>query len=317
MDSFQNLTGPLVCLGECMVEFRRDGPDCWRQGFAGDSLNVAWALAALSACPVDYATLIGTDAISDAMLAFIAGAGIGTDRIGRVTDRSVGLYTIATDDRGERSFSYWRGESAARLLAAKPGAVAARLHGAGLVYLSGISAAILGPEGRDHLLADLATLRGQGVRIVYDPNYRPRLWPDAQTMRRFTRQMIGLCDLVLPTFDDEAAAFGDTDAAASLSRLSDWGATEVVVKNGPDATLIGHQGQVLAVAPPAALLPLDTTGAGDSFNGAYLAARLIGLSPAQAARRAHAVAAGVVMTPGALVAQSLLRDRFAGDQAGT
>jgi 2-dehydro-3-deoxygluconokinase len=56
--------------------------------------------------------------------------------------------------------------------------------------------------------------------------------------------------------------------------------------------------------------PVDTTGAGDSFNGSYLAARLAGLSPPEATRKAHAVAAAVVQVRGALAPFETLRAAF-------
>lgn len=307
---------PILCLGECMVEFFDTGDGCWRRGFAGDTLNVAWALRALlpDTIPVDYVTRVGRDDVSEAMLAFFEGAGIGTARIGRDRDRTVGLYTIATDDRGERSFSYWRGTSAARGLADDVAALGEALTGARLVYLSGITAAILGPQGREGLLAALEVVRAAGARVAYDPNYRPRLWESADAMRAFAPRITALADIVLPTFDDEAAGFGDTSPVATVSRLASWGSAEVIVKNGTDPTLVAFDGETDEVAPGRTVVPVDTTGAGDSFNGGYLAARLQGLEPGAATRRAQGVAAKVVTERGALVAQEALRK--AGGLAG-
>jgi 2-dehydro-3-deoxygluconokinase len=202
----QKATGPVLAIGECMVEFFDRGDGFWQRGFAGDTLNVAWALRALlpADVPVGYVTRVGQDAVSQAMVDFIAAAGIGTASISRDPDRTVGLYTIATDAAGERSFSYWRQASAARHLADDEGALATGLTGARLVYLSGITAAILAPAGRATLLTALKQAKAQGARIVHDPNHRPRLWQSRAAAQAFARQIAGLADILLPSFDDEA-----------------------------------------------------------------------------------------------------------------
>jgi 2-dehydro-3-deoxygluconokinase len=305
----QEATGPVLAIGECMVEFFDRGDGCWQRGFAGDTLNVAWALRALlpADVPVGYVTRVGQDAVSQAMVDFIAAAGIGTASISRDPDRTVGLYTIATDAAGERSFSYWRQASAARHLADDAEALATGLTGARLVYLSGITAAILAPAGRATLLAALQRAKAQGARIVHDPNHRPRLWQGRAAAQAFARQIAGLADILLPSFDDEATAFGDADPAATAARLTGWGCGEVVVKNGARETLLALRGQTSRHLPPQGLHPIDTTGAGDGFNGGYLAARLMGQDPEAAVRTAQAVAARVVMQRGALVPPDALR----------
>ncbi len=301
--------GGVFSIGECMVEFFDRGDGCWQRGFAGDTLNVAWTLRALlpAEVPVGYVSRVGRDAVSDAMVDFIAAAGVGTEGISRDPERTVGLYTIATDAGGERSFTYWRQASAARRLAGDGPALADRLRGARLVYFSGITAAIIGPEGRAALLAALAEAREAGALLAYDPNYRPRLWEDAGAMRSFARQIAGLADILLPTFEDEAAAFGDADPQATAGRLAGWGCGEVVVKDGARETLLFQNGEPSRHLPPQGLRPVDTTGAGDSFNGGYLAARLMGLAPAAAVPLAQAVAARVVMERGALIPPDTLR----------
>ena len=298
----------VISIGECMVEFLRQDDGLWRQGFAGDSLNVAWAMRALmpQGAVVDYLTRVGTDAMSEAMLAMLRGAGIGTGSVTRDLRRTVGLYTIQTDAEGERSFSYWRSDSAARGLAEDPRQLAAALDGADLVYLSGITLAILPPADRAQLLAVLGARGARPFRVAFDPNIRPRLWPDLGAAAKAVTQMAALADILLPTHDDEAQAFGDADALATLARYRALGVPEVVVKDGRQPTRFDCEGVAgaRAVDPVAAV---DTTGAGDSFNGAYLSARLGNASVAEALAVAQRVSAAVVGQRGALVAPALLR----------
>lgn len=298
----------VVCIGECMVEFLRQDDGLWRQGFAGDSLNVAWAMRAIlpAGAKVDYLTRVGTDALSEAMLDMLRIAGIGTGTITRDPKRTVGLYTIQTDSVGERSFSYWRSDSAARGLAEDAGLLASALAGADLVYLSGITLAILPTADRDRLMAALGERGTRPFQVAFDPNIRPRLWPDLQTATNVVTQMAGMADILLPTHEDEHLAFGDADSGTTLARYRGLGVPEVVVKDGKQPTVFESDGEV-GIRPVAPAIAVDTTGAGDSFNGAYLAARLGGATMAEAIAQAQGVSAAVVGQRGALIAVDVLR----------
>jgi 2-dehydro-3-deoxygluconokinase len=303
----------VVCIGECMVEFLRQDDGLWRQGFAGDSLNVAWTMRALlpADANVDYLTRVGTDALSEAMLDMLRAAGIGTGTITRDPKRTVGLYTIQTDSAGERSFAYWRSDSAARGLAEDEGHLAAVLAGSDLVYLSGITLAILPPSDRDRLMTALGERGSRPFLVAFDPNIRPRLWPDIETATDVLTRMAGMADILLPTHEDEHLAFADVDAGATLVRYRGLGVPEVVVKDGKRPTVFECDGKV-GIRPVAPALAIDTTGAGDSFNGAYLVARLGGATMAEAIALAQRVSAAVVGHRGALLAADALRAAAAG-----
>lgn len=290
-----------VAVGEAMLELSGAGGEFWRMGVAGDTLNTLWYAAPRlpPGWTADYLTRIGTDPFSDRIAAFLAAAGIGTAHVQRDPDRGPGLYAISLDG-GERRFTYWRGQSAARHLADDAAALAAGLAGAGLVYLSGITLAILAPDRRAALLAAVAAA---GAPLAFDPNYRPRLWESPAAARDWTGRAARAARWVLPSADDEAAAFGDADAAATLARYRDWGVPEVAVKAGGAAVHLWH-GQTRRIDDLPRVDPVDTTGAGDSFNAGFLAARLGGAAPADAVRAGHALAARVVQGYGALVPEA-------------
>lgn len=291
----------VLAMGEVMVELSAAGPGLWRQGIAGDTFNTAFYLAALRPdWRIGYATRLGQDAMSDAALEAIAAGGIDTDAITRDPERSIGLYMIALKN-GERSFSYWRGQSAARLMAEDPAWLKASFDAADVIYLSGITLAILSPAARERLLHAL-----QGRRVAFDPNIRPRLWDSPQALCDTITRAAALADIVLPSFDDEAAAFGDADPAATAARYAAAGAAEVVVKNGSGPLALWSGGARHDLPAPQPVTPLDTTGAGDSFNAGYLAARLGGADPASAVRAGQALAAQVVCHPGALMPEAAL-----------
>ncbi len=285
-----------------MVELAAAEGGLWQMGIAGDTLNTAWYARALlpEGWGVAYATVIGRDAFSERVPPFLAGAGIATDRVARHGSRAIGLYAISVTG-GERSFSYWRDSSAARTLADDPARLARLIDGADLLHVSGITLAILPAEGRRTLFAAISTAREAGTRVSFDPNIRPKLWESAGAARAAIAEMAGLADIALPSFDDEAALFGDADTAATLARYAEAGAETVVVKDGGAAIEALHAGERLRLDGLARAVPVDTTGAGDSFNGALLAEVVAGRAIGPAVRRAHEVASRVVGHRGALM----------------
>lgn len=287
-----------VAIGECMVELAPQDDGLLRQGFAGDTFNMAWYLKRQRPdWAVDYLGAVGTDAMSTTMLEFMQGAGIGTAHVARRKHRTVGLYLISLKD-GERSFSYWRGQSAARTLADDPPALAQGLTGAGLVVFSGITLAILPPKGRAALLL---ALKGCGAVVAFDPNLRARLWRGSARMRAEVMAAARVADIVLPSLDEEAAVFGDGTSEAVIARYRGAGAGTVVVKNGAGRIVAWDRVEGAAQCDPAPVVPRDTTAAGDSFNAGFLAARLSGASLGAALLAGAALAGKVVQHPGALV----------------
>ncbi|WGH77230.1 sugar kinase [Jannaschia ovalis] len=292
----------ILSIGECMVELAPAGPDgLFRRGFAGDTMNTAWYLARLRPdWAVGYLSAVGQDTISDAMLAFMAQAGIATEHVARRADRTVGLYLIELRD-GERSFAYWRDRSAARRLAEDADALDRAFAGTDLIYLSGITLAVLKGDGRARLLDRLAAARAGGARIAFDPNLRPRLWPGTAAMCAAVTEAAGLADIVLPSHDDEATHFGDVDPAATRDRYAALGAGTVVVKDGPGDILAVSDGMRAGLRPDPVARVVDTTAAGDSFNAGFLAAHLAGESLDAALRAGAALSARVIGGRGALV----------------
>lgn len=288
-----------LAIGEAMLELSEQSP-LWALNVAGDTFNTAWHIKRLmgDGADVAYLTALGCDPFSDRIADFVASSGIDTRFIRRDPLRGPGLYAISLCD-GERSFTYWRDRSAARHLADDAGVLAAALEWAETIYLSGITLAILSHDGRDRLLTALAAARAAGRRLVFDPNLRPRLWEDQETMCSVITRAAQLADVLLPSFDDEAQYFGDADLTACARRYGSDGGREVVVKNGGKDVLVATDGTEL-LQPLTPVIPVDTTGAGDSFNAGWIAARHRGLDAMASLHVAHDLARHVVSIRGAL-----------------
>ena len=302
--------GGFASIGECMIELSGNDGDQWRMGYAGDTLNTAWYMRALTeqSYPVDYVSAFGEDDFSQKQRAFLASNGIGIAQSPVIQGVHPGLYAI-TLNGAERSFTYWRSDAAAKRLASDRQALKASLAGRDMIYFSGISVAIVFPEHRETLFETLRECRAEGALIAFDPNFRHQLWPDREEAKKIISEAMKITDIALPTFPDEQALFGDETAQACADRLIGLGVKEIVVKDGTEPALIIADGRQTLV-PSVKANAVDTTGAGDSFNGGYLAARLEGLSPVDAAHKAHAVAARVVEIRGALAPMETARAAY-------
>lgn len=286
-----------VAIGECMVELAGDIGGPARLGFGGDTLNTAVYLARLGV-GVEYLTALGRDAFSDQLRAAWAGEGVGTALVLTDPARLPGIYAIRNRADGERHFDYWRQASAARQLFALPGidAALAAAARARLLYLSGITLSLFDAAAQARLGRVAAAVRAGGGTVAFDPNYRAAGWASAAAARAAIAAFARHVTVALPTLTDEALLHGDADAAATLVRWRQAGAEDVVVKLGAAGCLTAD-GPVTARAVAA----IDTTGAGDAFNAAYLAARRQGSSAHEAGDRANRLAAVVVGHAGAII----------------
>jgi len=293
----------LLCVGEAMAELRAEGAD-FAVGFAGDTFNTAVYCRRLlpDGAGVGYLTRVGTDPLSDGFLALAGAERIDMGATHRDPLHNIGIYSVQTDAGGERSFHYWRSASAARHMFRAPADFAA-LAGAPVLYLSAITLAILAPPAREALLQRLGELRAQGHRVAFDSNYRPRLWPDAATARDWIGRMWRITDIALPSADDEMALFGDRDAGAVLSRLRDAGCRSGALKCGVMGPRAIAEGLAAGSFPPAPSV-VDTTAAGDSFNGAFLAALILNRDEGVAMDWGHRMASAVIGQRGAIVART-------------
>ena len=143
--------------------------------------------------------------------------------------------------------------------------------------------------------------------MAFDSNYRPKLWPDEQATRDAYEAMYRLTDLALPTIEDEQQLFGDADAESVVARLQALGVAEIVLKMGAQGCLVAGQASCERVATQPVDV-IDTTSAGDSFNAGYLAARLSGRAPVDAARAGHCLASVVIQHRGAIIPAAAMPD---------
>ncbi|EEP93206.1 MULTISPECIES: 2-dehydro-3-deoxygluconokinase [Yersinia] len=301
----------IAVIGECMIELSQKGSDLSR-GFGGDTLNTAVYVArqvSKQNLNVHYVTALGTDSFSNEMLAAWQQENIDTSLIQRLDNKLPGLYVIETDSTGERTFYYWRNDAAARFWLTSPQAdeICQRLEKFDYLYLSGISLAILDSASRQRLLTLLRACRANGGKVIFDNNYRPRLWQSKEETQQAYRDMLTCTDIAFLTLDDEDMLWGEKPIEQVIERTQNLGVSEIVIKRGADSCIVwvkegfeAHQYDVPAVKLPKDKV-VDTTAAGDSFSAGYLAVRLTGGSAHDAAVRGHLTASTVIQYRGAII----------------
>ena len=297
----------VLCVGECMVELSHIDSRTLQLGFAGDTYNTAVYLRRVARelgldVEVGYLTGLGTDEYSAQMREDWRTESI-VDRSILVDDGLPGVYAIRTDARGERHFSYWREQSAARRVFRGTDWCAA-LEG-DIVHLSGITLQLTSGAARAALIARLGELRAAGARVSFDTNYRPRGWPSPSDAMDVIDDMCAVADVVLASRDDEMLLRGHGTPEELIALLADLGADEVVLRDGPRGSYVLHGERTIHVSAQPVERIVDTTAAGDAFAGAYLAARLAGDDPEAAAALGNRVAAMTIQHPGALTPRDL------------
>ena len=303
----------IAIIGECMIELSQRG-DSMSRGFGGDTLNTSVYIARQVSSQdlrVDYVTALGQDSFSDEMLTAWQAEGLHTELIQRLENKLPGLYVIETDAQGERTFWYWRNDAAARfwLDSAQAEEICQQLAHYDYLYLSGISLAILSPQSREKLYTLLAECRKNGGKVIFDNNYRPRLWQSREEAQAAYKALLSHTDIAFLTLDDETLLWGETDSEAVIRRTRESGVSEIVIKRGADSCLIDTGTDTLLEVPAirlAAEKVVDTTAAGDSFSAGYLAVRLTGGSAEEAAKRGHLTASTVIQHRGAIIPRSAM-----------
>ncbi|WP_171180869.1 sugar kinase [Ruegeria sp. HKCCD8929] len=293
----------IACLGEVMIELssRQDG--LANIGVAGDTYNTAVYLRRLlsgSDVTVSYVTALGTDRYSEKIRDAIRSYGLETECIERRDGGMPGLYAIDTDENGERSFSYWRSASAARTMFSEPCEIGLdRLRDYDLLFLSGISLAILPASVRERLIDWCDGYQAAGGLVAYDSNHRPKLWENQEVAQGTNAEMWRRADIALPSIDDEMVLFGDRDEETTVARLVGYGIKRGALKRG-SAGPRDLSGQVVGELPLAKEI-VDSTAAGDSFNAGYLAALVEGQDSISAIRAGHKLAMKVIAHRGAII----------------
>lgn len=302
------MTTQITIFGECMVELRKDKQGNIFQDFAGDVYNAAVYLKRTAPnIDVQMAMRVGHDTFSQQFLEVLSSEHIQQDFITTDDERHLGLYWIETDARGERSFTYWRDQSATkRYFSNLSEDTIAQMCQSSMFLFSGISLAILEPDTREVFWDLIARLKTANVTIVFDPNYRERLWQNKDDTRAQYELAFSQADIIMPSVEDLENLYPLGQPSDMLSLLAPYEPNLIVIKDGPNSVTVQTSDTTNSYPITPVANVVDTTSAGDSFNGAFLGALLNNQSLQQAVELAANTAGTVIQYPGAIIPKHAL-----------
>ncbi len=305
----QASTQKIACIGEIMVEVAllADEPGKAQLGFGGDTGNTAIYLARLlssTESQVAFASLLGDDSFSCRLKDYLAGEQVDCHLLKQVKGQEMGLYSIEVNNTGERNFHYWRANAPVKdLYEGSEGLKRLEaLEKQDVLFYSAITLAVLNGQGRSRLIDFARQQKKGGKTIVFDSNYRARLWQQtpAPEVARIIRDALESSSIALPSIDDLRNIFGKTDPELKIM-LDSLDVGEVVIKRGGAPLDILQHGKWHSLSLEKITCAVDTTAAGDSFNAGYIAARIQGLDAITSALQAHKLASCVLGFPGAII----------------
>ncbi|MBH0092979.1 sugar kinase [Pseudoalteromonas sp. SCQQ13] len=296
-------------LGECMVELRAMSEATLHQSFAGDVYNSAVYLKrSFAQISTSVVTALGQDNLSKKMLERFESEQLDTQFVFAHDTKVPGMYYIETDEHGERSFIYWRSDAAAKKVVdfLTPELVE-QLSQGDMFFFSGISLAVIEEGARERFWQIVTQLKNAGVKIVFDPNYRARLWKNTEETKAQYHLAFSVADITLPGVEDLATLYNVHSVDAVIEYLQKYKIEEIVVKNGPASVVTKHDNTLQSHTIIPVKNVVDTTSAGDAFNGVYLGARLSGLTIENAVQLAAKAAGAVIQQPGAIVPKDIFQ----------
>ncbi len=262
----------VACIGEALVDFlpRETGRkvrdvENWVRCTGGSPANVAVGLARLGARSAMLG-VVGQDEFGLFLKQSLAQEGVDVSHLRQTNEGKTGLVFISLDERGERSFSFYR-TNAAELFLDDRDVDPAFLSRARAIHCGTNS--LLWPKSREAMRAMAEHARAEGKIVCCDPNLRLHLWANPDELRELLRALLPMCSVVKLAQDEIEFVTGTSDVDRALVALKHMGVLLPVVTSGPDGATFLWAGQRVQV-PALAVTAVDTTGAGDGFTAALL-----------------------------------------------
>lgn len=312
-----NNKSSVLFIGEAMLELVNKANNTLAKSFAGDVYNTAvYMKRAYPQLTSGFMSAVGEDMLSREFMSKSLSESLDIGNVAISSQRHLGTYMVVNDETGERSFIYWRSDSAAKYtLSSLSAAQLERIHSeytkTGVVFFSGISLAILMPQERELFWGLLSKMQAEGALVVFDPNYRPALWENVKTAKQEIEKAFTLSDWLMPGLDDFKSLYAMNTVEECLAFCEQFDFSELVLKQGEKSVHVinsdGHKEFEIVKSTKV----VDTTSAGDAFNGVYLGSRLQNLSPQISTKLANYAASKVIETPGAIMPAALFEECWA------
>lgn len=237
--------------------------------FGGDTYNSAVYFSRLTNNKTNtfYSTALGKDNFSKKMISRFKNENIKCDYIRTDGENPPGLYSIEINEKGERSFSYWRDQSPSKyiFLGSKGKKLVKDINNADVFYYTGISAGILDEKQRK----DLINIGSTATICGFDFNYRSQLHYNKKVSQLLFNEINNRVDIHFVSFDDARELFKIKNPLEIFEIINEK-KNLILIRYKNSIIFKNKQQEIKTVTVPHGEV-VDTTAAGDAFNGSFLA----------------------------------------------
>ena len=291
----------IAALGEPLLELQPADDGGVRLAFGGDVANSMICLSRMLGADAKWISLV--TALGDSSYSAWLRQRLTREGV-HVFEPSIagepGIYGLPLGPADRPGFSYWRAQSAARafLQSADLDRFEDLLGDAQLLLVTGITLALCSSASFEHL-CHWVDRRRDDCHVVFDCNFRRRLWDSDAAARERIGTFEPLASVIATGGEDEKTLWGAVDTAQIVARLSPLPA-EYLIRGGPEGCWVGSGREYQHVPTEPVTVVGDTAGAGDSHLAGYMAARMSGCGRAEAAGYANKAAAVIVSQRGSV-----------------
>ncbi len=291
-----------VCsIGEAMIEISNLKNSLYNQSFAGDTLNFCNYLdkKKLNAF---FLSAIGKSEINQSLLDFVKSKKISTKHIKQINQSEVGLYLIKNKNNGEKQFFYWRDESAAKQYFNNIDFLNLykELKNFDYIYFSGITLSIIHISKLNNFIKLLKQLKVKKIKIVFDFNIRPSRW-NKKNLNKFFNSVLKFVDICFLSGEDMNYWKNKNNIKSYEKIVRKYKIKHSIFRKNAKFTYVFLNKTKYVFRNKLLKKVVDTSGAGDGFNAAYLSNFIVNNDPLLALKAGSSLGSKIVMKKGAIV----------------
>lgn len=296
-----------ICsIGECMIEMSNLKDNKYIQSFAGDTFNFLVYIARFEH-KTSFLSAIGNDYYSSNLIQFFKKENISTKLLHKIKNTNLGLYLIKNNSLGEKEFFYWRESSPVRnfLNYINVKDIIDKLLKQDLIYFSGITLSLLNKIGLLNLNKIIKILNNKNKIIVFDYNIRTKGWLNLYDARDQINKFLKFVSIAFASGEDIKFLYGNNNMKNIKNIIHEHNIKSFIYRKNSNQTYFLSKNKSIFIKNKIFNKIIDSSGAGDAFNAAYISHLLSGNNTINCLKFGDQIAKKVLMKKGAII-----NDRF-------
>jgi len=253
----------LYSIGEALIDFLPEGGG-YLPKTGGAPANAAAAYSRLGGKSA-FLGAVGADFFGDKIIKDLLSAGVDVSYIKRKSEANTALAFVSLSEGGEREFTFYRNPSA-DMFFSEEALSGIEFKEGDILHFCSVD--LVDMPIKKATEAAIKKMKEAGGKVSFDPNVRLALWKDWEEYRKTILKFIPEADILKFSSDEFPFIFGKEADEKIISKLLETAEKVVITRGGEDGELYTRTGKI--PYRPFDIKPVDTTGAGDSFVGAYL-----------------------------------------------